>query len=373
MPRSASDATVSQQSSAPGRPEVERRLGVVDPEAGPLERLAQLGPPSGVPGVLLDDVRVVVEGRDHRGLLRRGHHQPEVLAYGEQLADHGRVAGDEGTPVARQVGPLRQRVDREDPLVAAAGDVRVQHRDRLGLPGALEVALVGDQQDTALAAPVDDLLQVLDRQHPAGRVGRRVEPDQRRGLRAERGQRVGGHGAGAGQRRADLVRRVGQRRVDDQVGRTEPEMGREGGDQLLGADRRDHAVQPEPGDAVPAGEPVDARLPRLGAPDRERVAGRVGGGAQRLLHDRRGRVDRRTDREVDDAVGVRPSPLGVGRQLVPGEVREPRGDAGGHSWFCHSWFWGGRPAMNGWSWSISPILAAPPGEPRSSKKFTLAV
>ena len=33
---------------------------------------------------------------------------------------------------------------------------------------------------------------------------------------------------------------------------------------------------------------------------------------------------------------------------------------------------GGSAATSGWSWSISPILAAPPGDPRSSKKWTLA-
>ena len=48
---------------AAGGPEVERRLGVVDPEAGGRERRAQLGPPGGVPGVLLDGVLVVVERR----------------------------------------------------------------------------------------------------------------------------------------------------------------------------------------------------------------------------------------------------------------------------------------------------------------------
>ena len=34
---------------------------------------------------------------------------------------------------------------------------------------------------------------------------------------------------------------------------------------------------------------------------------------------------------------------------------------------------GGSAATSGWSFSMTPILAAPPGEPRSSKNSTLAV
>ena len=80
--------------------------------------------------------------------------------------------------------------------------------------------------------------------------------------------------------------------------------------------------------------------------------------------------------------GMRARLLGGGRQLVPGEVRETPGDGSSAPLWCsrrveiprqaHSWFCGGRPAIIGWSLSISPILAAPPGEPRSSKKCTLA-
>ena len=74
MPRSASQATVSQQSSLAGRPEVERRLGVVDPEARPTRAPRAARPAGGVAGVLLGDVLVVVQRGDHRDLLRAGHH-----------------------------------------------------------------------------------------------------------------------------------------------------------------------------------------------------------------------------------------------------------------------------------------------------------
>ena len=263
MPRSASQDDGLPAVLAASRPEVERRLGVVDPEAGRLQRLAQLGPARGVPGVLLDDVVVVVEGGDHRGLLRAGHHQAEVLAYGEQLADQRRVAGDEarsgsrpGWSASTASGP-RGCPRGEPPLIDG-----VQHRHRRRLPGALEVALVGDQDRAALAAPVDDLLQVLDGQHPAGRVGRRVEPEQRRRLRAERGQRVGGDAAGAGERRA-RPRTSGRRAPARRPGR--PARGRGGR-----AARRSAPWSRSPG----ARRRGRARSRRAGAPaSRRRPAG----------------------------------------------------------------------------------------------------
>ena len=83
------------------------------------------------------------------------------------------------------------------------------------------------------------------------------------------------------------------------------------------------------------------------------------------------------DREVDEPVGVGGGGRPVRGQAVPGEVGQARGDAPARrtedqrvaQW---SWFCGGSAATIGWSWSISPIFAAPPGEPRSSKKCTLA-
>ena len=201
-----------------GGPEVERRLGVVDPEAGGLERRLQRRTTGRVAGVLLHGVLVVVERGDHRALLGTGHHQPEVLAYGEQLADDRRVPRDERAAVAREVGPLGQRVHGEDALVRAVADVGVQHRVGVGLPGALDVALVADQQHPALAAPGDHLAQVVLRQHPAGGVGRRVEPEQLRRARPDRGQRVAGEHVGAGELRRPR-RRSGRRARGRRPGR----------------------------------------------------------------------------------------------------------------------------------------------------------
>jgi hypothetical protein len=127
--------------------------------------------------VLLLDVRVVVEGRDHRGLHRPGHHQSEVAPHRQELLDDDRVPGDERAAVAGEVGALGQRVHGEDAVERAAVDLRVQHRDGAAplvvvLPDALEVALVGDQQGSALATPVHDLAEVLHGQHLAGGVRR---------------------------------------------------------------------------------------------------------------------------------------------------------------------------------------------------------
>ncbi len=272
------------------------------------------------------DVLVVLERRAHRDLLRRGHHQSEVLAHREQLADHGRVAGHERAPVAGKVGPLRQRVHREDPGRVAAADVGVQHADRSLGPGALEVALVGHQQRPPLPAPVDDLAQVVDRQHPAGRVGRRVDPDQRDAFRADRGEGVGRDRARTGQSGTDLVGRVGELRDHDQVARAEPELGGQRAHELLGADRGQHGVEPETGDAEPTLQPVEARLPGVSPADGDRVAGGVGGFAKRGLHHLGRRVHRRADGQVDDAVLVAARGLGVRREVVPREVREALAD-----------------------------------------------
>ena len=236
-------------------------------------------------------------------------------------------------------------------------------------PGALDVALVGHEDRAALAAPLDDLAQVLERQDPTARVGRAVEPQQPRRARAERGQGVGGQAVGTGERSAHLVGRVGQGRIADQVTGADAEVHRHRADELLGADDRQHAVEAEAGDPVAAGQPVDRRATGGLEADRRGIARGVGGVAQGLLHDLGSRVDGRADREVDDAVGVRPRRRGVVGELVPGEVREAAGDRPGRHSSCSC---GGSAATSAWSASMTPILAAPPGEPRSSKKWTLA-
>ena len=100
---------------------------------------------------------------------------------------------------------------------------------------------------------------------------------------------------------------------------------------------------------------------------------------ERFLDQRGDRVDGGADREVDDPVGMGAGGVAVRSDLVPGEVREPGGDgvaevsaALDHRQRHSSCSWGGSASISGWSLSMTPILAAPPGEPRSSKKCTFA-
>ena len=64
----------------------------------------------------------------------------------------------------------------------------------------------------------------------------------------------------------------------------------------------------------------------------------------RTLHHLGGRVHGRAHRQVDDAVGMGTCLLGVGRQVVPGEVRQ----ASGHLAQCWaSWICGGSASISG--------------------------
>ena len=119
---------------AAGGPEVETRFGMVDGEPGRPQRRQQRGPAPLVAFALLAFVVVVVERGDHRGLHRRRHHHPGVLAHRQQLGDHRRVAGDEAGAIAGQRRGLRQRVHGQQPGVVAVADRRMQHRERRGVP-----------------------------------------------------------------------------------------------------------------------------------------------------------------------------------------------------------------------------------------------
>ena len=216
--------------------------------------------------------------------------------------------------------------------------------------------------------------QLVVGQHPAVRVARRVQPDQ------HDADGVVGRGVGAahrepGQHRTDLVGRVRDLGDDHGAAAVQAEQGGQERDQLLGPDGRDdrRLGAQRVGDAhpEPALQPVGRGRPQVGGAEGGRVAGRVAGGRQRVGEDGGGVVDRRPDRQVDHPAGVlggsRPRP-GEG---VPGEVgqlvRAPR-RPGQCSSPC-----GGRAATSGWSLPIFPVLAAPPGLPRSEKNSTLAL
>ena len=56
--------------------------------------------------------------------------------------------------------------------VISVAHARIENRHGLGVPRQTQVALVGDDDRVAFTGPVDDLAQVLDTEHLAGRVGR---------------------------------------------------------------------------------------------------------------------------------------------------------------------------------------------------------
>jgi hypothetical protein len=90
---------------------------VLHAEPGTLEGRAERGPAGGVPGVLLLRMCGVREGGGHGHLDGSGHREAEVQPHGQQLADQTRVAGDERTAVAGQVGAFGERVEGQDPVV----------------------------------------------------------------------------------------------------------------------------------------------------------------------------------------------------------------------------------------------------------------
>ena len=297
---------------------------------------------------------------------------PEVLAHGQQLGDQRRIAGDQASPIPGQVGPLGERVHGQQSRRRASADRGVQHRHRTGVPAELDVALVGHDDRLALPGPADHLGQVLGREHPARGVRRRVDPHHRDPCRTDRREGVGRHHRRADDVRTDRVGRVRQRRNDHGVRRTEAEQRGQPRHELLAPDRREHLGDGvETGHAQPPVEPIHRRATQRRA--------------CRARSDSRGCSTRRAARPGRAPGRGRPGSRRRGRRLRPGargHARSlprscPRGSraagprarsAGQCSWAC-----GGSAATNGWSFSILPSFAAPPGEPRSSKNSTLAL
>jgi hypothetical protein len=195
-------------------------------------------------------------------------------------------------------------VHRQQTGVVAVAHRRVQHRHRFGFPAQAEVALVGGHQHTAFASPADHLAEVVDAEHGAGRVARRVEEDQRGRPGADLGQRIRAHDLGVGQPGADVVGRVGQLGHHDRVIGPQPDQRGKPRDEFLGADHGQHGTVGEIGDAVPPLERGRHRRPQRGGAGRRRVAGRRTGRSQGIPDHRGDRVHGGTHRQVDDAVGV---------------------------------------------------------------------
>ena len=302
-------------------PQVKAALRVLDAPAGRLEGGLQNRPPLAVPIPLLLHMRVVVECGSHRRLHRRRHHQARVPADLQQPAHHCRVPCDESGPVAGHVGPFRQRVHGQD----AIGAVRKQASRRRS-EGEFQVALVGDDKHIACPAPGRKRRKVLGRRDPAVRVGRVVDPKQlgagaNSGERGEVDQAVIGrdsHRLAASDPGAHVVRRVGQIWKEDRPGGAE--QGGQQGDKFLTADGGDQFGKGVNADPDPALEPAGSRQPDPIGADSRRIPRGIGGVRKRPAYDLWGRVDRRADRQVDQAAWMLSGHIGVRRKAVPREV-----------------------------------------------------
>ncbi len=270
---------------------------------------------------LLLFVIVIVQGCDHGGLHRRRHHHPGMSAHRQQLGDQFRIPGDKTRAVPGQRRTLRQRVHCQQPGVITTAHRRMQHRQRLGIPGQAQIALVRGHDDAPSARPLDYLLQVLHAQHTAGGVARRVQIQQGRRLRAQLSQRVSPLHPRARQPRTHLIGRVRQLRNHHRIRGPQTQQCRQPGDELLGADHRQDRRLGQLGDAVPASQGGHCGFPQASGARGGGIARREGGGRQRFLDQRRDGIHRGTDGEVDDAVRMRPGPRFRLGQRVPGEFR----------------------------------------------------
>ena len=210
------------------------------------------------------DVRVVAERGDRRSLRGRRDHETGVFPGLDEILDQRGIAGVEADPHAREVRTLRQAVHREH-TVEPAGE------DRVRLRGELDVALVARNDDAVGAAPLGDPLEVRGVGDRRRRVARLVDPQQQRAIgvvgvdRVEVEVPVGverhRHRALPGERRAHLVRRVRNRRVENgvEIGASQREEMRERDDHLLRTDARGD-VRRRHVDSGPPGHPRGGRF-----------------------------------------------------------------------------------------------------------------
>src|SRR4029453_7541987 len=92
-------------------------------------------------------------------LNRPRYQHPGMLANRKQVRDDVSITGDEASAVAGHIGAFGERVRRKQAAVATSIYRRVQHRNRLGLPAELSVALVGSKQGSTLSGPVHPILE----------------------------------------------------------------------------------------------------------------------------------------------------------------------------------------------------------------------
>ena len=279
--------------------------------------------------------------------------------------DHRRVAREEGRPVTGHIRLFGQRIQAQEARDVAVAHPLVQDRRRLGnVPRKLGVALVAGDHDAALPRPREDRPQALHAEHVPVGVPRRVEPEHaHRGPRRRVGVRVHGHGLGASEARADVVRRIGGAGKADGVRGSQTEERGQQGHHFLRPDRGKHACLGA--HAAASFKPSAYGRSQLGRSDRQRIAVGVGCGVQGRSRAGGDRIHRRADRQVHDAVRMRCGALPHRHERVPGEIRKLSAEESHHS-PC-----GGSPATYGWSLPVGPKRWAPPGEPMSSKNSAL--
>ena len=246
---------------------------------------------------------------------------------------------------------------------------RVEEGHRLRVPPQLDVALVAHDDRPRRTGPPHDLGHALRREDLARGVARGVQPDQRcpvDGLGLVRC-----HELASGEHRPDRVGRVGDPRDGHPCTGRQAQQSRQRRHELLGPDGRDDRVGGHLG-AQAAREPPRACRAQFRPAGRGGVARCVGGRCQRRLHDLGGGIDGSADREVDDALGMEARELPVGRKDVPGEVGQRVSDPRPSGCAQCSCSCGGTLASRGASKSWAPSLAAPPGDPRSTKNSAFA-
>jgi hypothetical protein len=278
------------------------------------------------------DVLFVSPGDDrgalHELLRRRADVRPKVAKGGDQLGIARRKAAAE----AGHRGPLRQRVEDED--VGQVGKLE-RRRGWLGEP-ELAVRLVAREDEPVLACERRESLEQGEWCNRAGRVVRRVQPDERGALpRLVRdGIQLREEPAALEERELDHPRsgecgptprnRVAGLRHDDGVApavHVEHDL-REREDRLLRAERGDHVPLGIELDAEASPDPCGDRLAELGKPGRRRVAHALADAvAERLQDQGVGRLARVAHAEVDH---LEPSCPARGRRLVEADERVGR-------------------------------------------------
>ena len=247
MPRLGEEVHRGPAVLVPGRPQVDRPLRVLDPEARRLQRRPQQRPPRQVALPLLarrGPGRPAA--RSSPACTGRGTIMPGMLADRQQLGHHlrDRPATKPG-PVAGQVGALGQRVHGQQPSVIAAArptgaaprPARPPSRTRRSTrPRPPAHRAPGPRRPGAASvSPVEDL---------PGRVGRGVQPDQGRPRIAQLGQVVAGDRPRSRPARAPTayvgIGHARDTRRDHR--RPRPSRRRQPGHQLLGADHRQRGL-----------------------------------------------------------------------------------------------------------------------------------